>query len=1073
MTFDAEAFRHPPREFGILPFWFLNGELDPDEMRVQLRELRDKDMAGVILHGRFGLEMPYLGETYLDRIRLAVDEADRLGLEVWIYDEMNWPSGTADKRVLAANPHLAERYLECLNFEIGGPWFMYLTGADSRYLDFERSTPVAAFAMGEDGTIVDLTRNLSFENVIPWEVPPGRWRLMYFVEKRAEYYIDALDPASTEAFLELGYQPYLDALGEDAASKIAGFYSDEPAMHYYLSGADNAVVPWTRDLFRRFQERNGYDLRPRLPDLFFDVADDTPKVRYDFYGSLTDFYSEAYYAQLQRWCRAHGVRFTAHLLYEEWLRRVIRVEGNLFRHYERMDVVAVDHLYPVIGTRTAPDQHVALKVASSAAHHVGSERLICESFGGIFMDATMQRMKWIADWEYVLGVNLLNPHGFHYTFEGPRKRDWPPSMFYHYPWWSRYAEFSHYMQRLSRTLSGGRHVAQAAVLWPMTSMFATYVPQTPGGLGGRIEADFNALTDALLRLHVDFDYLDEEVLERGEVADGSIRIGDEAYELLILPPTRHLRLATVDAIERFVASGGRVLALGMTPTTAFGGGGQHDVADRIGRLFDGGAGGTAFLDVGAIAGPEGTPPEVMRQLRDAIDALIEPDVRIDNDELFSLHRRTTDGQDLVFVVNPTHEPQEATVDLRGRSNPGVWDPSTGDRATSVPSWFDGERTVFRLTLPPVGSVFVVPEAPTSVRITAADVVVEAVEAEWVRGYAAVPGFVEVAANGSPTTRIAVDVEPAPEPLQLGGGWAFEPHGANGLVRSRWLARPVDGDDAVDALVHPDADETGWIPVTNGAWGLQMPGTVRAAYPQRVWYRVPIEVEAVPDRAELLLDGFAGTARRVVVNGIEVTEEPRRSELDSQIPALPIHEHLRPGANVLAIGLTLAKPSDGIVDLLKVVGSFSLVGPAGEERIAAPRDALDPAPWTEQGYPSLSARATYRRSFELPERFRGCRVFLRTPMLDDVLVVSVNGQEVGVRLWEPYDVEVTDALRPGENEVALTVANTPANLLGANPRPSGIAGAPTLVAYRPFEVAVEPGRAPAAASEGRAGGEEDG
>ena len=79
----------------------------------------------------------------------------------------------------------------------------------------------------------------------------------------------------------------------------------------------------------------------------------------------------------------------------------------------------------------------------------------------------MQRMKWSTDWEYVLGVNLLNPHGFHYTLEGPRKRDWPPSMFYQYPWWHFYGDFSDYVARLSHLLSGGRHVAKVAVLWPM------------------------------------------------------------------------------------------------------------------------------------------------------------------------------------------------------------------------------------------------------------------------------------------------------------------------------------------------------------------------------------------------------------------------------------------------------------------------------------------------------------------------------------------------------------------------------------------------------------------------------
>ena len=55
-SLDLNAFREPSRAFGILPFWFLNGELDPDEMLVQLREFRDKGMPGIILHGRYGLD---------------------------------------------------------------------------------------------------------------------------------------------------------------------------------------------------------------------------------------------------------------------------------------------------------------------------------------------------------------------------------------------------------------------------------------------------------------------------------------------------------------------------------------------------------------------------------------------------------------------------------------------------------------------------------------------------------------------------------------------------------------------------------------------------------------------------------------------------------------------------------------------------------------------------------------------------------------------------------------------------------------------------------------------------------
>src|SRR3712207_4393080 len=162
---------------------------------------------------------------------------------------MNWPSGTADKRVLTQRPDLSQRYLECVSFTIRGPWFMCLTGEDSRYLDFERSTPVAAFAVSEDGQTIDLTANLSFEKVVPWEVPPGSWRLAYVVEKRADYYIDAIDPEATAEFLRIGYDPYAEAVGERMPEQFVGFYTDEPAMHYYLTGADNPIIPWTKDMF--------------------------------------------------------------------------------------------------------------------------------------------------------------------------------------------------------------------------------------------------------------------------------------------------------------------------------------------------------------------------------------------------------------------------------------------------------------------------------------------------------------------------------------------------------------------------------------------------------------------------------------------------------------------------------------------------------------------------------------------------------------------------------------------------------------------------------------------------------
>ncbi|HJR80315.1 MAG TPA: glycosyl hydrolase [Anaerolineales bacterium] len=1118
-----DNFRNPSRDYGILPFWFLNGELAPKEMMYQLREFRDKGMPGIILHGRYGLETPYVGETYLERIRFAVEEAEKLGLQTWIYDEMNWPSGTADKRVLQARPDLAERYIECINFTVRGPWFTYLTGADSRYLDFEKSTPVAAFAVRLDGDqeVIDLTPNLSFRDVIPWEAPPGNWRLLYIVEKIADYYIDALNPEATAEFLRLGYDPYASAVDAKMSTQMLGFYTDEPAMHYYLSGGDTPIVPWTKDMFRRFQARNGYNLRPRLPDLFFDIRPDSARVRYDFYNTLTEFYSQAYYQQIHEWCQKNNVLFTGHLLYEEWLRRLIRVEGNLFKHYTHMDVVGVDHLYPIIGSQDRPEEHVAMKVGSSAAHQLGSPRLLCESFGGIFMDTTMQRMKWIADWEYVLGVNLLNPHGFHYTLEGPRKRDWPPSMFYQYPWWPYYGEFSNYISRLSQLLSGGRHVAKVAVLWPMNSMFATYTPQSHNPFGDRTESDFNTLTDLLLRLHYDFDYLDEDTLASATIQGGAVLVHEEAYQLIILPPMTHLKLATLDHLEKFVQAGGRLLGMIFLPTQAFesgNGSGMVDISDRIAGLFGidpsetiknfrqahnlslsekehAGGGKVTFMrsyaltrrlpmrlqqQLGVPGLPESahfviddanatryffSPPEGERQeitqevnderqavttaLQKALNRLLAPDVIIDNPNIFYLHR-VQDKRDIYFLVNTTFSPQSAQVTLSGVARPMLWNPSTGKQQPIGASIVSNGMTQFSLTLAPTGSAFVLTEPSAGARILETNMSMDTFTDQQAGGYGrVVKAFVQVEKDGQPERLFAEPAELV-EPLVLDGEWEFRTENANALVIGSWLAIEENPARPLQDYVALGADTTGWQTMVPGAWSYQLPSEPESDYPIPVWYRVRFEADDLPPKLELIMDGFAASEWKLYVNGQASTAQPVRSTIDSEMKALDITSLVQQGENTLALRLVLTSPTDGLLDLLKLIGDFSLKGSQnGSYRLAPSRPTLHPAPWTDQGYPFYSGRATFGRKFALPQDFQHQRIFLESPMSDDVLEVFVNGQSAGVRLWAPYEVEITEFLQPGENFVELRIANTLVNLLEAVERPSGLVGTPRLVPYPTF------------------------
>jgi hypothetical protein len=303
----------------------------------------------------------------------------------------------------------------------------------------------------------------------------------------------------------------------------------------------------------------------------------------------------------------------------------------------------------------------------------------------------------------------------------------------------------------------------------------------------------------------------------------------------------------------------------------------------------------------------------------------------------------------------------------------------------------------------------------------------------------------------------------PEPVVLDGPWRFELGSLNALVLDRWEASPEREDAA--GTSPDDADPEGWVPLGHGAWSYQLAAEPSRAYPIPVWYRAAFDVDAVPSRLELVIDGFDGSAPRIHLNGTEITTAPVRASFDAQMRSVDLTPQVTEGHNELAMRLVVEGPTGGIVDRLKLMGTLSLAGSDPEAyHVAPPRDEVSPAPWTEQGHPFLSGTATYRRTFELPDGFEGHRVFLEVPTVDDVIEVSVNGRPAGVRLWDPYEVEVTDLLAPGVNEVAIAVTNTLANLLNGVARPSGLAGPPRLVPRASFEFDLTAAEATEARSE---------
>ena len=90
------ALAQPP----LVPLLWTQGQ-PPETIRQAVREVADGGNTGFVWESR--PHPDYLGPKWWADLRVAVDEAKRLKLEVWIFDEWMYPSGVAGGQVVAGH----------------------------------------------------------------------------------------------------------------------------------------------------------------------------------------------------------------------------------------------------------------------------------------------------------------------------------------------------------------------------------------------------------------------------------------------------------------------------------------------------------------------------------------------------------------------------------------------------------------------------------------------------------------------------------------------------------------------------------------------------------------------------------------------------------------------------------------------------------------------------------------------------------------------------------------------------------------------------------------------------------
>ena len=102
------------------------------------------------------------------------------------------------------------------------------------------------------------------------------------------------------------------------------------------------------------------------------------------------------------------------------------------------------------------------------------------------------------------------------------------------------------------------------------------------------------------------------------------------------------------------------------------------------------------------------------------------------------------------------------------------------------------------------------------------------------------------------------------------------------------------------------------------------------------------------------------------------------------------------------------------------------GPKGDATFDSLQD------WTQRSEPGIryySGTADYTRTFEWqPAADRPARVWLDLGRVENLAEVTVNGTPCGVAWTAPWRVDITAALKPGENRLRIAMTNTWANRL---------------------------------------------
>ena len=816
--------------------------------------------------------------------------------------------------------------------------------------------------------------DISGEKAVKLEKFESGCAVVYYIVNK--YYTDTLNKEAIGCFIENTHEKYYEKFKERFGTSLKGFFTDEPQYLY---------IPWSSYIEPAFKSEYGYDLYENLI-LLFEDKENCLSFRSDYYNIVSKLFRENFIKQMYDWCSEHNCMLTGHMMSEDNIVAQMDRTAGVMSCYEYFHEPGIDWLGRYIESPLVPKQ------LGSVAKQLGRKTLT-ETFALCGWDVSLNELKWIAQWQLVNGVSTLCPHLEGYTIRGYRKRDYPASLFTQLPWFEEaYGHFADYMTKAGTLLDEGEDYSPVLVLHAMQSAYLLYNPEDTGAVNNYNNEFIKNITD-ISNEHILHHYGDEIIMKNyASVCGKEIKIGKCTYKSVVLPEIISITENTLLLLLSFAQNGGKIYAIKKKPEYVNG-----RKEEKLLML-------NGYIEVCENAG----------ELKQKISELDFANIKTAGNENGNIHycRRDFENEELYYLVNLSIEEQSAEFELKGNKKIEAVNISNGEK-TLLESKFDGNKTKVNLSFDSYGSFWLsVSESEETVADT--------------KEY---------------------------ETVSLENKFEIVSSTPNCLTLDKCEYRINAGEWQEEKAV---------ILIQDILLNEKKPCDFELKY--------KFEIEDVKKVSQLELCSETPEKYVFGINGKKVSFDDNGYFVDKSIRKCKIDSFVQNGINEITVSgrftqsdnvyYVLFTPNvhesernkltyDTELESLYIIGNFSVNTDSdytlGERRcIFAGKDfkigeavkTVDCSNITPQGYWFFSGKMSLAQKVNIEKRANVRYKISLKKLYSPAAKLYINGKDAGLFAFAPFEIDVTDLLLDGENEVVIKLLSGNRNLLGPHHRPYG-------------------------------------